>query len=362
MIDLSTHYMGLALKNPLVVASCCLTGELAGVRQCARSGAGAVVLRSLFEEQITAQTAKLSQHAEDYPGYGEAYQYLNSYGAEFGPQEYLQLVSDAKNAVDIPIIASLNCVTGNSWAAYAGKLEQAGADAIELNVSIMPTDPARRCQAIVDDYLKILHQVKQQVQLPVALKIGPYFTSFAHVVERLTHDRAEAPAYSVGWMGKDRQTGGITWQGADALVLFNRFYRFDIDIDSQQLKPGNPYSSPAEMSDMLRWISLLAGKAGCDLAGSTGIHDGHDVIKALLAGARVTQLCSTLYLHGLQQIGVIEAQLKKWMEHHGYTRLADFRGRLSQAASQTPQDHERLQYIKLFVNLDAQPPGLQAEA
>lgn len=361
MIDLSTEYMGLPLKNPFVVASCCLTGTVEGVRQCESNGAGAVVLKSLFEEQILAQTSTLSRHAQAYSGYGEAYQYLQSYGNEFGPQEYLRLVKESKKAVNIPVIASLNCITGKAWGPYAGKLEQAGADAIELNVSIMPTDPARQCHAIVDDYLNVLYQVKQQVRLPVAMKIGPFFTSFANVVERLTQDRVQAPAFSVGWMGKDQQTGDVTWKGADALVLFNRFYRFDIDIETQQLKPGNPYSSPAEMSDVLRWLSLLSSKAGCDLAGATGIHEGSDVIKALLAGAKVVQLCSTLYLHGLEQIGVIEKQLGDWMGRNNYHCLADFRGRLSQTASQTPEEHERLQYMKLFIELDNHTAGLQVE-
>ena len=356
MIDLSASYMGLPLKNPLIVASCSLTGSVDGIKQCAEAGAGAVVLRSLFEEQIKGDISSLSRHARDYPGYGEAFQYLQSYATAFGPHQYLHLVKEAKKAVSIPVIASLNCVSSDSWAAYAHQLQEVGADAIELNVSIMPTDPSRSCDHIIGDYLNILRQVKEQVNLPVALKIGPYFTSFANVVERLTHDRAKAPAYSVGWMGKHLQVGETTWLGADALVLFNRYYQFDIDIDSQQLHPASHYSTPTEMSDMLRWLSLLFGKADCDLAASTGIHDGTHVVKALLAGATVTQLCSTLYLHGLEQIAIIEKQLRQWMERNNYSRLDDFRGRLSQKASSTPKAHERIQYMKLFMEQNNQSP------
>ncbi|MFO7765791.1 MAG: dihydroorotate dehydrogenase-like protein [Pelovirga sp.] len=356
MIDLSTNYMGLPLKNPLIIASCSLTGSIDEIKQCADAGAGAVVLPSLFEEQIRGDISSLSRHAEDYSGYGEAFQYLQSYASAFGPQEYLQLLREARKNISIPVIASLNCISGDSWAAYAQQLQEAGADAIELNVSIMPTDPARSCDHIVNEYLNILHQVKARVSLPVALKIGPYFTSFANVVERLTHDRAEAPAYSVGWMGKNLQVGETLRQGADALVLFNRYYQFDIDIDSQQLHPETTYSSPTEMSDMLRWLSLLFGKADCDLAASTGIHDGSHVVKALLAGATVTQLCSTLYLYGLGQVAVIEKQLRQWMERNNYSRLDDFRGRLSQKASATPKAHERVQYIKLFMEQNRQVP------
>ena len=352
MVDLSTDYMGIPLSNPIVAASSSLTGHLEGIKRCAEAGAGAVVLKSLFEEQITAEANSLSQHADDYSGYGEAYDYLKGYGMELGPQQYLTLVSDAKKAVDIPIIASLNCISGDSWATYAAKLENAGADAIELNVSIMPTGLKQEDHPIIDRYLKILYQVERRVDIPVAMKVGPYFTSFANFVDRLTTDRAEAPAYSVGWLGKDKEPGNITWKGADGLVLFNRFYKLDIDIDNQKLVPGNPYSSPSEISDCLRWLSLLAGKAGCDLAASTGVHDGRDAIKALLAGAKVVQVCSTLYLNGVEQIGVIQQQLKNWMEKQGYDKLCDFRGLLSQARSQTPEDHERLQYIKLFVGVE----------
>lgn len=351
MIDISTSYMGIPLKSPIVVASSSKTGTVEGVKECAEAGAGAVVLKSLFEEQIVAETNKLSSHADDYSGYGEAYHYLQGYGTELGPQQYLQLVKDAKATVEIPIIASLNCISGDSWAGYAKKLEAAGADAIELNVSIMPTDPKVPGLDIVDSYLKILYEVKQQVKIPIAMKVGPYFTSFANFADRLTRDRAEAPAYSVGWLGKDTEPGQIVWKGADALVLFNRFYKLDIDIKQKKLVAGNPYSQSAENSDVLRWLTILAGKTS-DLAATTGIHDGEDAIKALLAGAKVVQLCSTLFVNGTEQIKVIEDELKAWMQKQGFEKLCDFRGLLSQARSENPKDHERLQYVKLFVGID----------
>ncbi|WP_029909600.1 dihydroorotate dehydrogenase-like protein [Pelobacter seleniigenes] len=352
MIDISTSYMGIPLKSPIIVASSSKTGSLSGIRDCAEAGAGAIILKSLFEEQIIAETNQLSSHAEEYSGYGEAYQYLQGYGAELGPRQYLELLKEAKNAVNVPIIASLNCVSGESWAGYAKKLEAAGADGIELNASLMPTDPQQPGLDIVDSYLKILYQVKQQVSIPVAMKVGPYFTNFANFADRLTRDRAEAPAYSVGWLGKDKEPGDIIWKGADGLVLFNRFYKLDIDIENKKLVPGNPYSKPSEISEVLRWLSILAGKTGCDLAASTGIHQSEDAIKALLAGAKVVQLCSTLFINGTGQIKVIEQGLRDWMQRQGYEKLCDFRGLLSQAKSSTPKDHERLQYIKLFVGME----------
>jgi dihydroorotate dehydrogenase (fumarate) len=347
MADLSTTYLGLPLRNPILVASSGLTGNLKGVRKCAEAGAGAIVLQSLFEEQITAETAALSRLA-DTAGVAEAYDYLQGYGQELGPQDYLQLVDQAKNSVDIPIIASLNCLSSERWTDYASKLERAGADAIELNVGIMPTHAKQEGPAIVDQYFRILHDVKSRVKIPVAMKVGPYFTSFGNFVDRLSHDRAEAPAYSVGWFGKNKEVGKLTWKGVDGLVLFNRFYKFDIDIDNLKLTHGNRYSSPNEIHYTLRWLSLLAGKAGCDLAGNTGIHDGHDVVKALLAGAKVVQVCSTLYLNGLKQLGRMQEQLQAWMDAHGYQKLCDMRGKLSQQLSQNPEHHERLQYIKLL--------------
>lgn len=352
MTDLSTSYMGIPLRNPLVVASSGLTRTLDGVRSCAAAGAGAIVLKSLFEEQIAAETATLTQHADDYSGHGEAYQYIQGYGMDLGPKDYLQLISDAKEAVDVPIIASLNCISTERWADYACQLEKAGADAIELNVGLMPTLASQEGPTIVDLHLRILHAVKTRVKIPVAIKVGPHFTSFANFADRLTRDRVEAPAYSVGWFGQNKEVGKTTWHGADGLVLFNRFYKFDIDIDQRELVHGNPFSTPQEIHYSLRWLSLLAGKIPCDLAGSTGIHTGRDAVKAILAGAKVTQLCSTLYLNGVEQIGKILEEMQGWMEEHNYEKLCDFRGQLSQIQSKTPADYERLQYIKLFVGID----------
>ena len=347
MADISTTYMGLQLRNPILVSASGLTGNLAGIRRCAEAGAGAVVLKSLFEEQIVADTDALTRYA-DNSGAAEAYDYLQGYGLELGPQDYLQLVNQAKQAVDIPIIASLNCIGSNHWADYAIKLERSGADAIELNVGIMPTHAKQSGLAIVDQYLRILHDVKSRVKIPVAMKVGPYFTSFANFVDRISHDRAEAPAYSVGWFGQNTQVGKLTWKGVDGLVLFNRYYRFDIDIDKMELVHGNPLSTQSEIHYTLRWLALLAGKAGCDLAGGTGIHDGRDVIKTILAGAKVVQICSTLYLNGLEQIGRMLEQLQNWMDDHGYQKLCDMRGLLSQQLSKQPENYERLQYIKLL--------------
>ncbi len=352
MADLSTTYMGIPLSNPFVVASSSLTKTLDGVKKCAEAGAGAIVLKSLFEEQIAAETLELSKHAEDYSGYGEAYSYLQGYGMELGPKDYLSLIRDAKQAVETPIIASLNCISTDRWADYALQLENAGADAIELNVGLMPTLANQEGPSIVDQHLRILHDVKTRTKIPVAMKVGPYFTSFANFADRLVQDRAEAPAYSVGWFGRNKEAGKVTWKGADGLVIFNRFYKFDIDIDKMELVHGNPYSTQQEVHYTLRWLSLLTGKVSCDLAGSTGIHTGRDAVKAILAGAKVVQICSTLFQNGLEQIGTMKQEMEGWMQEKGHEKLCDFRGRMSQSQSENPSDYERLQYLKLFVGID----------
>lgn len=351
MPDLTTRYMGLELKNPLVVSSCGLTKTVHGVKKCAEAGAGAIVLKSLFEEQIAAEVAELTQYAEG-TSHTEAFEYLQGYGRAMGPRDYLQLVRDAKQAVAVPIIASVNCVTDERWADYAKQLAAAGADGLEINIGFLPNSPELTGQAVDERYEQILHAVRARVDLPVALKIGPYISSFAYLANRLGNDRAAGAPFTVGWCGPGETRLQTTWRGADALVLFNRFYQFDIDVDALQLAGGNPYSTAGEMHLPLRWISLLTGRVSCDLAATTGVHDGRDAVKQLLAGATVVQLCSTLYRNGLGQIGRILEQLQDWMETHGFERLEDFRGRLSQARSKRPEDHERLHYIKALVGIE----------
>ena len=299
MIDLSARYMGLDLKNPLVVASCGLTTGLQGVENCANAGAGAIVLKSLFEEQINADVSALTEASEDFM-HTEALEYLEGYGHACGPHEYLSLVRDAKQAVDIPIIASVNCVTAERWVDYAAQLAKAGADALEVNVGFLPCTAGLTSPVVEDRYESILKSVKARIDIPVALKVGPYFSSFSHLAHRL----------------------GKGPQAADALVLFNRFYRLDVDVNSLKVVAGNPYSTQEEIHTSLRWILLLAGKIDSDLAATTGIHDGLDVAKQLLAGAAVTQICSTIYSNGFLQVkAILEQTIHKYDRDFTVTKL-----------------------------------------
>ena len=288
----------------------------------------------------------------EHTGHSEAFEYLQAYGKTLGPREYLQLVRAAKQAVQVPIIASVNCVTAERWGEYARQLAGAGADALEINVGFLPNDPAMTGAAVEDRYEQILAMVRSRVELPVALKVAPYFSSFAHLAARLGNHRMAGPPFMAGWCGPAESDRTVTWRGADALVLFNRFYRFDIDIDKMRLAGGNPYSTSEELHVPLRWISLLAGRVNCDLAATTGVHNGRDAVKLLLAGATVVQLCSTLYRNGFDRIGLILDQLREWMRSQGFAGLDEFRGRLSQQRSEEPGSYERVQYIKALVGIE----------
>lgn len=327
MVDLSTKYMGLQLRNPIIIASCSLVNNIEGIQRCAEAGASAVVLKSLFEEQIQIKTEDLQQHSW-LLGHPEAFEYVSKMGMVFGPHEYLRLIEEAKNKVSIPIIASLNCISPKWWTDYAKQIVSAGADALELNISIMPSDPHRTSEEIEHLYFEIFEQVKECINIPIAVKIGPYFTSIARMAEEFSK------------------------RGALALVLFNRFYQLDIDIEKIELAPGYRFSSPDEMSLPLRWIALLAGRVNCALVASTGVHDGAGVIKQILVGATAVEICSTLYLNGIKQIGYMLSEIRTWMKMQGFDSIGQVRGKLSQMQSQRPELYERLQYIKALVGIE----------
>ncbi len=327
MADLTTKYMGLELRNPLIVASCSLVNNLEGVQRCCDAGAGAVVLKSLFEEQIEADTREIQRNVW-LSGHAEAYDYVRKIGIETGEEDYLELLARAKKAVPIPVIASVNCVTPDWWLEYARKIESAGADAIELNIAVLPSDPRHTSSEIEGLYYKIVEGVRKNVRIPIAVKIGPYFTSLASVAQELCA------------------------RGAAALVLFNRFYQLDINIDNLHLVPGYRFSSAEEMSVPLRWISLLAGRVKCDLAATTGVHDAQGFVKQLLAGATTVQICSTLYKHGIGHIAQILSNVEQWMTKHQFGSVAQFQGKLSQKQSGEPEAYERLQYVKSLVGFE----------
>ena len=323
-MNLSATYLGLNLRTPLVPSASPLSEDLGNLKRMEDAGASAIVLHSLFEEQIRYERYEFHHYmtfgAESYP---EALSYFPE-PAEFhiGPEGYLKHISKAKETTRIPIIASLNGATLGGWIDFAKLIQQAGADALELNLYSIPTDPNLTAADVEKNYLDIVSAVKSVVSIPVAVKLSPFFTNFANMAKRLED------------------------AGADGLVLFNRFYQPDIDLDSLEVTPNVLLSTPMAMRLPLRWIGILHGRIGASLAATSGVHRATDVLKMLMAGADVTMLCSVLLRHGIPRLSVIESELRAWMEEHEYESVAQLQGSMSQKNSPDPSAFERAQYMR----------------
>ena len=324
MADLSTTYMGLRLANPLIVGSSGLTASAKAVGEAEAAGAAAVVLKSIFEEEIAAEYAEALAHAKAKGMSLESYDYYDYEIRGNRIAEYTDLVRESKKAARIPVIASVNCTWSREWASFAKELERAGADGIELNMFFLPSDMKRSSEEREREYFAVVERVRKEVRIPVALKISPYFSTLAQVITRLSRT------------------------GVSALVLFNRFFSIDFDVEKMCVTAANHLSTPAEIALPLRWVALMANRVSCDLAASTGIHDGTGVVKALLAGARAVQVVSALYRGGAGTVRSLLAELEAWMGRHGFKAIADFRGRMSQAQSEDPAVYERVQFMKHF--------------
>jgi dihydroorotate dehydrogenase (fumarate) len=327
MINLSVNYMGLDLRNPLIASSSSLSHSAEGVKRLADAGIGAVVLKSLFEEQILIEIQDLEQSSA-LSGHPEELDYIRHSGMTFRSDEYLRIIEKSKEISPVPVIASINCISANAWTEYAKYVEAVGADAIELNIAILPKNPDEDPSAIEKKICDIISSVKHNVNIPVAVKLGPYFTS----VSKIARKAREA--------------------GASSLVLFNRFYQPDFDIENFEFESRNRYSSPGEMSNTLRWMSILYQQIGCSLVANTGIHDGEAVIKQLLAGATAVEIASTLFINGLAQVSTMINYMTNWMREHDYKNIDDFRGLISQKNSLQPDYFERQQYIRALVGVE----------
>src|SRR5580765_6843330 len=323
-MDLSTTYLGLKLRTPLVPAASPLSEDIDNIKRMEDAGASAVVLYSLFEEQLRQDSVELAQCLEHGTfSTPEALTYFPE-PEEFrlGPEEYLSHIAKAKKAVEIHIIASLNGSSVGGWTSYAKAIQQAGADALELNIYYIPTDLDVTSAQVEQTYLDILKAVKSEVTIPVAVKLSPFFTNFANMAKRF--DEA----------------------GANGLVLFNRFYQPDIELESLEVVPNILLSTPMAMRLPLRWVAILYDKLGCSLAATSGIHRATDALKMLMAGADVTMLCSVLIRHGVKQIQVIEREMREWMEEHAYESVEQLKGSMSQQNCPDPSAFERAQYMR----------------
>ncbi len=330
MVDLSATYLGLQLKNPVVASASPISKKLDGIRSLEDAGAGAVVMYSLFEEQIVQESLALDYFlSRGTDTYAEAITYfpdLQHYN--IGPDEYLNLIQKAKQAVNIPIIGSLNGVSTGGWINYAKKIEQAGADALELNVYYIPTDFSLTSQELEQSYIDLVKDVHSQVKIPLAVKLSPFFTTLPNLCSRLVQG------------------------GASGLVLFNRFMQPDLDIETLEVTPNVVLSSSNEMRLPLRWIAILYGRIKADLALTTGIHTAQDVLKAMMAGASVAMMASALLDKGTKQISEVLAGMQTWMESFEYESIQQMKGSMSQRSVAEPSAFERANYMKALTSFD----------
>ena len=324
MIDLKTNYLGLQLRTPLVASASPLSQELEAIRHLEDAGASAIVLYSLFEEQLRQESLELEYHlTEGTDSFAEASSFFpqpNEF--HLGPEGYLNHIGKAKKAVSVPIIASLNGTTVGGWTEYAKLIEQAGADALECNIYSIAADPDLTSVAIEKEYLDILKAVKSVVKIPVAIKLSPYFSNMANMAKRL--DEA----------------------GANALVLFNRFYQPDINLEELEIQPNVLLSGPQALRLPLTWIGILYGRIRANLAATSGVHSGEDVVKLVMVGADVTMLCSALLRNGIDHLRKVESGLLEWMEKHEYESVQQMKGSMSQIRCPNPSAFERAQYMK----------------
>jgi len=329
-MDLSTTYLGLKLRNPIVPSAGPLSHTVDSMKRLEDAGAGAIVMYSLFEEQIAHEQAELSHYLSfGTESFAEALTYFpEAKDYNVGPDEYVELVRKAKESLSIPVIGSLNGISPGGWISYAKKIEQAGADALELNIYYIPTDPDLTGQEVEDRYLEILHAVKRNTRIPVAMKLSPFFSAFSNIARRI--DSA----------------------GADGLVLFNRFYQPDIDLETLDVNPNVILSTPHALRLPLRWIAILYGRIKANLAATSGIHSHEDVLKMIMAGADITMMCSVLLKNGPQHIATVLRNMETWMLEHEYISVNQMKGSMSQKSVADPAAFERANYMKALQSFD----------
>ena len=327
-MDLTTTYLGMTLKSPLVASASPLSESLDNIRRMEDAGAGAVVLYSLFEEQLRLERHALHHHlTQGTDSFAESLTYFPEPRAfHLGPEGYLDHIRKAREAVDIPVIASLNGSTSGGWTDFAHRMEEAGASALELNIYHIPTDPDLTGEEVERTYVDILSEVRRAVTLPVAVKLSPFFSNMAYTARRL--DLA----------------------GADALVLFNRFYQPDIDLETLEIKPHVILSTPFALRLPLTWIGILFGRVRAGLAATGGVHTGQDALKLLMVGANVTMLCSALLQRGINHLSAVEREMREWMETHEYASVRQLHGSMSQRHCPDPSAFERAQYMKAIIH------------
>lgn len=326
-MDLSVKYLGLSLKNPLIVGSSGLTNSVKKIKEIENSGAGAVVLKSLFEEQILFEADHAGEaNSFDYP---EALDYIKSYSKTESINTYLKLISDCKKDVKIPIIASINCVSNGEWLSFAKKIEAAGADALEVNVSLLPTSFDKSSEDNEKIYFEVIKQLKKELKIPIALKMSHYSAGLAKLIQTLD------------WT-----------QDVDAFVLFNRYFMPDLDIENLKITSSPVYSSASDIYTTLRWVAALSGELKSSISASTGIRSGEDMAKQILVGAETTQVVSILYENGISHIETILKDFNSWMERKGFKSISEFKGLMNYKNAKSPETFERIQFMKYYSGIE----------
>jgi dihydroorotate dehydrogenase (fumarate) len=326
-MDTKTKYLGLELKSPIIAGSCGLTADVDKMVEMENAGAGAVVLKSVFEEQIIYDIKRNTHIVAPTDNYGDSYEYIAQHVAADSLEKHFSMIREAKRRLTIPVIGSINCFSYENWLTYAKKFEEAGCDALELNMAILPYETSMSSADVERTFTQIINTLRKSVNIPVSIKVGPYFTDMAKQMQQLS------------------------WMGIQGVTMFNKSVQVDIDIENETLKNATFLSTPEDMYNTLRWVAILAKKMRCDISASTGVYTSADVVKMLLAGATTVQVVSCLYKNGIDTLKELNGGLCSWMESKGYKSIADFRGKLAVRPADKASVAMRTQFMKYFAEI-----------
>ena len=326
-MDTKTKYLGLELKSPIIAGSCGLTADVDKMVEMEKAGAGAVVLKSVFEEQIIYDIKRNTHIVAPTDNYGDSYEYIAQHVAVDSLEKHFSMIREAKRRLTIPVIGSINCFSYENWLTYAKKFEEAGCDALELNMAILPYETSMSSADVERTFTQIINTLRKSVNIPVSIKVGPYFTDMAKQMQQLS------------------------WMGIQGVTMFNKSVQLDIDIENETLKNATFLSTPEDMYNTLRWVAILAKKMRCDISASTGVYTSGDVVKMLLAGATTVQVVSCLYKNGIDTMRELNSGLCSWMEKKGYKSLSDFRGKLAVQPADKASVAMRTQFMKYFAEI-----------
>ena len=326
-MDTKTKYLGLELKSPIVAGSCGLTADVDKMVQMEQAGAGAVVLKSVFEEQIIYDIKRNTHIVAPTDNYGDSYEYIAQHVADDSLEKHFSMIREAKRRLSIPVIGSINCFSYENWLTYAMKFQEAGCDALELNMAILPYETSLSSDDVERTFTQIINTLRKSVSIPISIKVGTYFTDMA------------------------KQMQQFSWMGIQGVTMFNKSVQVDIDIENEMLKNATYLSTPEDLFNTLRWVAILSKKMRCDISASTGVFTSADVVKMLLAGATTVQVVSCLYKNGIDTIRELNSGLQAWMEKKGYDSIARFRGKLAVQPTDKASVAMRTQFMKYFAEI-----------